>query len=66
MNVLPQMAGKDEDGYGYLNYIHTDYINLIAGALQQTILKQETIEQRVARLERENAELKQQLKRLAA
>jgi hypothetical protein len=66
VNVLPQMAGKDEDGYGYLNYIHTDYINLIAGALQQTILKQETIEQRVARLERENAELKQQLKRLAA
>lgn len=66
VNVLPQMAGKDDDGYGYLNYIHTDYINLIAGALQQTIRKQETIEQRVERLERENAELKQQLKRLAA
>lgn len=66
VNVLPQMAGKDDDGYGYLNYIHTDYINLIAGALQQTIRRQETIEQRVARLEKENAELKQQLKRLAA
>lgn len=66
VNVLPQMAGMDDDGYGYLNYIHTDYINLIAGALQQTIRKQETIEQRVERLERENEELKQQLKRLAA
>ena len=66
VSVLPQMAGKDDDGYGYLNYIHTDYINLIAGALQQTIRRQETIEQRVARLEKENAELKQQLKRLAA
>ncbi len=66
VNVLPQMAGKDDDGYGYLNYIHTDYINLVAGALQQTIRKQKTIEQRVERLERENEELKQQLKRLAA
>lgn len=64
--VLPQMAGEDADGYGYLNYIHTDYINLIAGALQQTILKQETIEQRVTRLERENAELKQKIAKLAA
>lgn len=63
-NVLPQMAGEDKDGYGYLNYIHTDYINLIAGALQQTILKQETIEQRVERLERENEDLKEQLNSL--
>ena len=62
--VLPQMAGEDADGYGYLNYIHTDYINLIAGALQQTILKQETIEQRVERLERENEDLKEQLNSL--
>lgn len=64
--VMPQMAGEDADGYGYLNYIHTDYINLIAGALQQTILKQETIEQRVARLEKENAELKNKIAALAA
>ena len=63
-NVLPQMAGEDKDGYGYLNYIHTDYINLIAGALQQTILKQENIEQRVERLERENAELKNKISKL--
>ena len=63
-DVLPQMAGEDADGYGYLNYIHTDYINLIAGALQQTILKQETIEQRVERLERENEDLKEQLNSL--
>ena len=65
-NVLPQMAGEDADGYGYLNYIHTDYINLIAGALQQTILKQENIEQRVERLEKENCELKQKLSKLVA
>lgn len=65
-DVLPQMAGEDKDGYGYLNYIHTDYINLIAGALQQTILKQETIEQRVERLEKENAELKNKIATLVA
>ena len=64
--VLPQMAGEDADGYGYLNYIHTDYINLIAGALQQTIQKQETIEQRVERLEKENTELKNKIAALAA
>lgn len=63
---LVNFCHEDEDGYGSINYLSTDYINLIAGALQQTIRKQETIEQRVARLERENKELKQQLNKLSA
>lgn len=63
---LVNFCHEDEDGYGSINYLSTDYINLIAGALQQTIRQQETIEQRVARLERENKELKQQLNKLSA
>lgn len=63
---LVNFCHEDEDGYGAINYLCTDYINLIAGALQQTIRKQETIEQRVARLEQENKELKQQLNKLSA
>ena len=63
---LVNFCHEDEDGFGSINYLSTDYINLIAGALQQTIRQQETIEQRVARLERENKELRQQLNKLSA
>ena len=63
---LVNFCHEDEDGYGSINYLATDYINLIAGALQQTILRQETIEQRVERLERENEELRRQLNNLTA
>lgn len=63
---LPNFCHTDDDGYGAINYLCTDYINLVAGALQQTILRQETIEQRVERLERENEELKRQLNNLTA
>lgn len=63
---LVNFCHEDEDGFGSINYLSTDYINLIAGALQQTIRKQETIEQRVVRLEQENKELKQQLNKLSA
>ena len=63
---LPNFCHTDDDGYGSINYLATDYINLVAGALQQTILRQETIEQRVERLERENEELKRQLNNLTA
>ena len=63
---LPNFCHTDDDGYGAINYLCTDYINLIAGALQQTILRQETIEQRVERLERENEELRRQLNNLTA
>jgi hypothetical protein len=63
---LPNFCHTDDDGYGAINYLCTDYINLIAGALQQTIVAQETIEQRVERLERENEELRRQLNNLTA
>lgn len=63
---LPNFCHTDDDGYGAINYLCTDYINLIAGALQQTIVAQETIEQRVERLERENKELKCKLNNLSA
>ena len=59
--ILPQMAHEDDDGYGYLNYLSRDYINLIAGALQQTITKQKQLEKRISILEEENINLKQQL-----
>lgn len=59
--ILPQMAHEDDDGYGYLNYLSHDYINLIAGALQQTITKQKQLEKRISILEEENINLKQQL-----
>lgn len=63
---LPNFCHTDDDGYGSINYLCTDYINLIAGALQQTIVAQETIEQRVERLERENEELRRKLNNLTA
>lgn len=59
--ILPQMAHEDDDGYGYLNYLSHDYINLIAGALQQTITKQKQLEKRISILEEENISLRQQL-----
>ncbi|MCD8030023.1 MAG: hypothetical protein LUF85_04130 [Bacteroides sp.] len=65
VGVLPQMdARRKEDKYGSLNYLHSDYINLIAASCQQTIQKVETIRERVDRLERENGELKQHIEQL--
>lgn len=65
---LVNFCHKDIDGFGSINYIASDYINLIAGACQLNILglrtlskRTETLEQRVARLEKENIELKQKL-----
>ena len=63
---LVNFCHEDEDGFGSINYLSTDYINLIAGALQQTIRQQETIEQRVLRLEKENAELKDKIRKLVS
>lgn len=63
-NVLPQMTSTDVEGYGKLNYIHTDYINLIAGALQQTITKQIDINIKIAKLEQENNKLKEEVNEL--
>ena len=36
--LFPTMCGVDEDGYGYINYISPDFISLIAGAVQTSIL----------------------------
>lgn len=36
--LFPTMCGVDEDGYGYINYISPDFISLIAGAVQMSIL----------------------------
>lgn len=36
--LFPTMCGEDEDGYGYINYISPDFISLIAGAVQMSIL----------------------------
>lgn len=65
---LVNFCHTDDDGFGNINYIAPDYINLIAGACQLNILglralakRTESIEQRVARLEKENIELKQKL-----
>lgn len=65
---LVNFCHQDSDGFGSINYIAPDYINLIAGACQLNILglraltkRTESIEQRVARLEKENIELKQKL-----
>ena len=63
---LSKFCHMEEDGYGSINYLSADYINLIAGALQQTIGIQEDIVQRVIRLEKENEELKCKLNRLLA
>ncbi len=63
---LSKFCHMEEDGYGSINYLSADYINLIAGALQQTIGIQEDIVQRVIRLEKENEELKCKLNRLSA
>lgn len=65
---LVNFCHQDNDGFGSINYIAPDYINLIAGACQLNILglrtlakRTESIEQRVTRLEKENIELKQKL-----
>jgi len=65
VQVLPQMDARQEgDTYGSLNYLHPDYINLIAASCQQTIRKVETISEKVDRLEKENSELKQKVEQL--
>lgn len=41
---------KDSDGYGSINYLSTDYINLIAGALQETIIENQKLRTEINRL----------------
>lgn len=45
--VLPQITGLCDDGYGYVNYHDTDLTGLMIGAIQMNILAQKTTEQRL-------------------
>lgn len=55
---LPSMAFRDDDGYGGLNYLDTDYINLIAAATQQTYKLAKDNRSRIKKLEDEVNRLK--------
>lgn len=58
IKVLPQMDARLEgEEYGSLNYLHPDYINLIAATAQENAKK-------VEQLERENKELKTRLAKI--
>ena len=65
---LTNFAMTDEDGYGSLNYLSTDYLNTITGAVQMTIIgvrslldRTEKIEDKVERLEKENEALRREI-----
>ena len=69
--VLPAICGKDEDGYGYINYISPDFISLIAGATQLNTLgikelykKTNSIEDEIKKLKKENECLKKEINKL--
>lgn len=69
--VLPDICGKDDDGYGYINYISPDFISLIAGATQLNTLgikelykKTNSIEDEIKKLKKENECLKKEINKL--
>lgn len=69
--VLPAICGKDDDGYGYINYISPDFISLIAGATQLNTLgikelykKTNSIEDEIKKLKKENERLKKEINKL--
>lgn len=69
--ALPTICGKDDDGYGYINYISPDFISLIAGATQLNTLgikelykKTNSIESEVEKLKKENQNLKKEINKL--
>ena len=59
-NVRDAMPGMchTHEGYGALNYLDTDYINLIAGSVQEHTDEITRLKNRVAALESEVARLK--------
>lgn len=61
---LPCMAGLDKDRYGYLNYISPDFISLIAGAVQESVLRLNNIDDKVDRLNKDIDRLKEENKNL--
>ena len=69
--ILPTICGKDDDGYGYINYISPDFISLIAGATQLNTLgikelykKTNSIEDEINKLKKENECLKKEINKL--
>lgn len=69
--ALPTICGKDDDGYGYINYISPDFISLIAGATQLNTLgikelykKTNSIEDEIKKLKKENECLKKEINKL--
>lgn len=69
--ILPTICGKDDDGYGYINYISPDFISLIAGATQLNTLginklckKTNNIEDEIKKLKKENECLKKEINKL--
>lgn len=69
--VLPAICGKDDDGYGYINYISPDFISLIAGATQLNTLgikelykKTNSIEDEIKKFKKENDLLKKEINKL--
>lgn len=69
--ALPTICGKDDDGYGYINYISPDFISLIAGATQLNTLgikelykKTNSIEDEIKKLKKENELLKKEINKL--
>lgn len=62
--LLPCMAGLDKDGYGYLNYISPDFISLIAGAVQESVLRLNNIDDKVDKLNKDINSLKEENKNL--
>lgn len=69
--ILPAICGKDDDGYGYINYVSPDFISLIAGATQLNTLgikelykKTNSIEDEIKKLKKENERLKKEINKL--
>lgn len=67
-SIMPTICGKDPDGYGWINYIHPDFVSLIAGATQLNTLgikslmeRTSTIEDEVRNLRTENEKLKTEI-----
>ncbi len=60
------MGLKRDDGYGALNYIKPDYINLIGAGVLEIDDRVRTLESEVKALKEENAELKRRLNLLNA
>lgn len=70
---IPGFTGKDDYGYGWLNFISSDMLALLTGGVLELYLQQRKIKNdvnslryRVSRLEDENKTLKERLKELEA